>query len=327
VSRYRQQISAAIEAVTIRGPARYAWLGRASRPLRGAVESAMDERALEAYLVASLSHELYSSFYCRGEPVPARWGEPEPIAPDPALTAELSDANAGAGSWDGGWTVERVEDGHAVLTSDVRVRVPVRDCRAPDGVHPGAGVEIRAPKEHVWLAPGFYTALSDTVVGAGSSVLRVYWHITATGAPALMRALTTRFNASRTPFRLKVADHPARFDRCDAAVLYLPDARPEDAHATLLAVTAELGPHLRRAVPAFTLELAPGVGVAEHDGGPSSFGTSRCRLLAEAIVRGHALGVATVDERIGVVEERFARAGIAIDAPYRDPSLAGRHVL
>ena len=33
VSRYREQVAAALEAVTIRGPTRYAWLGRASRPL------------------------------------------------------------------------------------------------------------------------------------------------------------------------------------------------------------------------------------------------------------------------------------------------------
>lgn len=327
MSRYREQIAAAIEAVTIRGPARYAWLGRTSRPLPAAVDAAMDDGTRTAHLVAGLGHELYSSFYCRGEPVPARWGEPEPIAPDPALAAELSEANRGAGGWDGGWTVERVEDGDAVVGAAVRVRVPVRECRGPDGVRPGAVVEIRAPKEHLWLAPGFYTALSDTAVGPGRSVLRVYWHVTAAGAPALMRALTTRLNASSTPFRLKVADHPARFDRCDAAVLYLPDARSDDVRALLLAVAAELGPHLRRAVPAFTLELAPGVGLAEHDGGPVSFGTSRCRLLAEAIVRGHAMGLATVDERVAVVAEHFAGAGIAIDAPYRDPSLAGRHVV
>ena len=166
MSRYREQISAAIEAVTIRGPARYAWLGRASRPLRAAVEAAMDDSTRETYLVTSLGHELYSSFYCHGEPEPARWREPEPIAPDPALAAALSEANTGAGGWDGGWTVERVADGEAVLTSDVRVRVPVRDCRGPDGVRPGTEVAIRAPKEHVWLAPGFYTALSDTVVRA-----------------------------------------------------------------------------------------------------------------------------------------------------------------
>jgi hypothetical protein len=327
VTRYRQQITAAVAAVDIRGPARYSWLGRASRPLRGAVEAAMDDRACAAYLTTSLGHELYWSFYCHGTPVPARWGEPAPIAPDPALAAALSEANAGTGSWDGGWAVERVEDGHAVLTSAVRVRVPLHDCRAPDGLHPGAPAEIRVPNEHVWLAPGFYTALSDTVVGPGSSVLRVYWNVTPAGAPALLRALTVRLNADEMPFRLKVADHPARFDRCDAAVLYLPGAALEDVRATLLTIADELGEHLGAAIPAFTLELARGVALAEHDGGPQSFGTVRCRLVAEAIVRAHALDVASVDDRVRVVEQRFVEAGVPIDTPYRDPALAGRHVL
>jgi hypothetical protein len=158
-------------------------------------------------------------------------------------------------------------------------------------------------------------------------VLRAYWHVTAAGAPALMAALTARLNTRRVPFRLKVADHPARLDRCDGAVLYLPGAGLAAVRATLLEVAAALAPRLRPAVPAFTLELAPGLGLAEHDGGAESFGTRRCRLLAEAILRAHARGIVSVDERIAVVSERFAEEGIRIDAPYREPRLAGRHAL
>ncbi len=142
-----------------------------------------------------------------------------------------------------------------------------------------------------------------------------------------MRALTTRLNASEVPFRLKIADHPFRLDRCDAAVLYLPAGTFEAMRAALLEVAAELTGHLRPSIPAFTLELAPGVGLAEHDGGAVSFGTVRCRLLAQAIVRAHQRGVTELDERIAVVAERFAEDGIRIDAPYREPSLDGRHVL
>jgi HopA1 effector protein family len=329
VSRYREQIAAALRAAAIRGPARYAWLGRASRRVAGAVEEAMDDAARDAYLVTSLGNELYWSFYCRGQPVPARWGEPAPLAPDPELAAALSEANTGGGSWQAGWTVERTEDHEAVVASDVRVRVPMLDCRAPGGVRPGAAVHIRVPKEHLWLAPGFYTALGDTAAGVESArgVLRAYWNVTPTGAPALMRALTTGLNASEVPFRLKVADHPFRLDRCDAAVLYLPGATFAAMRATLLAIATELTGHLRPSIPAFTFELAPGVGLAEHDGGAVSFGTLRCRLLAEAIVRAHQRGVTELDGRIAVVAERFAEEGIQIDAPYREPSLAGRHAL
>jgi hypothetical protein len=190
-------------------------------------------------------------------------------------------------------------------------------------------VSIRLPKEHLWLAPGFYTALSDAAVDVESAraVLRVYWNVTPTGAPILMRALTTRLNLSAVPFRLKIADHPFRLDRCDAAVLYLPGGSFAAMRVTLLEVAAELTGHLRPSIPTFTLQLAAGVGLAEHDGGAVSFGTVRCRLLAQAIVRAHQLGITELGERIAVAAERFAEGGISIDAPYRDPSLSGRHVL
>lgn len=289
----------------------------------------MDDAARDAYLVASLGNELYWSFYCRGRPVPARWGEPAPLAPDPELAAALSEANTGAGSWQTGWTVERIEGHEAVLRSDVRMRVPILECRAPGDVRPGAAVHIRVPKEHLWIAPGFYTALSDAVVDVESAraVVRAYWNVTPTGAPELMRALTTRLNASEVPFRLKIGDHPFRLDRCDAAVLYLPGGSFAAIRATLLAIAAELTGHLRPSIPAFTLELASGVGLAEHDGSAVSFGTVRCRLLAQAIVHAHQRGVTELGERIAAVAERFAEEGIEIDAPYREPALAGRHAL
>jgi hypothetical protein len=329
MTTYRDQIDAALQAAAVRGPVRYAWLGRVSRPVGAALESAMDEAARNAYLVTSLSHELYSSFYCHGRPVPARWGAPAPLAPDPGLATALSDANAGRGCWQSGWTVERLDDHEAVVVSDVRARVPLSSCRAPEGIRAGTAVEIRVPKEHLWLAPGFYTALSDTAAESDpeDGVLRAYWHVTPTGAPALMRALTTRLNADGVPFRFKVADHPFRLDRCDGAVLYLPPSWFATVRTMLIEVAGELGEHLRPATPAFTLVLAPGVGLAEHDGGPVSFGTLRSRLLAEAVVHAHRLGVGDRDTRVAIAVTRFAEAGVAIDAPYRESSLAGGHVL
>jgi len=330
MSGYRDQIAAAVRAVEIRGTARYAWLGRAARPLPATLEAELDDGARERYLSACLGAELYWSFYCRGRPVPARWGEPEPVTADPGLVADLSRANAGGGGWERGWTVERVDGGAAVVaTASVRARIAVGDCDAPDGLRPGAAVSVRMPNELPALSPGFYTAVGDAPADAASpaGVVRVYWHVTRAGAPELMRAVTTRFGAAAVPFRLKAADHPFRLDRCDAAVLYLSDEGFRAMRGALLEVATALRPHLRPAIPAFTLALAPGVGLAEHDGGGVSFGTHRCNLLAEGLVRAHAREVTDVAGRVGAVAERFAADGVEIDAPYRDPSLAGRHVL
>jgi hypothetical protein len=49
--------------------------------------------------------------------------------------------------------------------------------------------------------------------------------------------------------------------------------------------------------------------------------------VAEAIVLAHERGLTRLDERLEVVAARFAEAGVLIDAPYLEPSLAGRHAL
>jgi hypothetical protein len=167
------------------------------------------------------------------------------------------------------------------------------------------------------------------VLDAASSpaLVRAYWNVTAAGAAAIVRALTSRLNRERAPFRMKVADHPGRFDRCDAAVLYLPGEIFQTLKEALRETAAALAGCLRPQTPAFTLELAPGVGLAEDDGAGESFGVRRCALLADGIVRAHELGIETREARLEAIAARFAEDGVRIDAPYLDPSLAGAHVL
>jgi hypothetical protein len=307
VSRYREQVAAAVAAVTIVGQARYAWLGRRSRRLPAALDAALDDAQRHRHLVSCLGEELYHSFFCPGGPVPARWGEPAPPFADPRLLEALSRANRGRGSWEDGWTVERVDDGEVVVTdSRLRMRARAADCRVV-----GQDVSVRLPKELPALSPGFWFVVSD-VPAAGCDV-RVYWNVTAAGAPELVGALTSRLNGAGVPFRLKIADHPFRYQRCDAAVLYLEAQAFRALRAPLCEVAAASARHLEPAIPAFTLELAPGVGLAEDDG-VESFGARRCALLADAIVAAPALDA---------VAARFAEDGVDIDAPYRD----GRDVL
>jgi hypothetical protein len=330
MSRYRDQVAAALEAVTIRGPTRYAWLGHESRALPASLDAALDDTGRRRFLISTLREELYASFFCHGEPVSARGGRSEPAA-DPWLADAMSKANNGRGGWEPGWTVERVEGEETVVAgSRLRMRVPVGDCRALEGpMRPGAAVSVRMPKEIPALSPGFFTVVSEAPADLASSesVVRVYWNIDRAGAPALVGALTSRLNAERAPFRLKVADHPFRLDRCDAAVLYLPGQGFLALREMLCDVASALTAHLPPRVPAFAFELAPGVGVAEADGSGESFGARRCALLADAIVRAHAQRITDADARVEAVAARFAEDGVLIDEPYLEPSLAGRHVL
>ena len=146
MSRYRDQVAAALEAVTIRGPTRYAWLGQASRSLPASLDATLDDAARRRYLLSTVREELYASFFCHGEPLSARAGRREPAA-DPWLVAAMSQANSGHGGWEPGWTVERIEDAAVVVAGRrLRVRVPIGDCSTPAGaIRPGAAVSVRMP--------------------------------------------------------------------------------------------------------------------------------------------------------------------------------------
>jgi len=325
VSQYRDQVADALGAVSIRGPDRYAWLGRLSRAPR----QALDAPARRAYLLHCLREELYWSFYCRGAVVQARWGEPAPPGWDARLAAAIGAADAGIGRRDTRWTLERVVGEEAVLTSaGVRVRAPAASCEAEQGVlKPGVAVTVPAPREPSALSPGFLTLVGDAGDEGGTGVVRVYWHVTHAGAPVLVRTLTATLNRATVPFRLKVADHGLRFDRCDAGVLYLPTAHFTTLRDRLAATARELARWLRPAVPAFTLPLAPGVGLAEGNAAGQSFGERRCAQLADGILEAHEQGAAGDAARLEAIAARLARDGVDIDAPYREPTLAGPHAL
>jgi hypothetical protein len=291
----------------------------------------MDAAQRRSYLVASLVEGLYSSFYCPGRTVPARWVDSLPLGSDPAMELALGEANTGRGAWEPGWTVERIEEGDAVVaTARLRTRVHLAACRGLEGdVSPGAGVSLRLPKELPALSPGFHTVVGDAGADPRSSggTVRAYWNIGPEGAAALVQALTSLLNAEHVRFRLKVADHRLRFGRCDAAVLYLPADDFRAQRTALRKLASASSTRLRPRVPAFTLVLAPGVGLAEDDAADESFGVRRCELLAEGIVRAYEHGVRGLGPRLEAVATRFDEAGVSIDAPYLEPSLAGRHVL
>jgi hypothetical protein len=313
---YREQVAEAVRAVTIRDAYRYEWLGRPSRRLARAEVEALE---VSSPLAGWLRDELYSSFYCYGRVVPARRGEPLPEVPDPMLERELIAADSGRERRQRGWSLVRTDGDVAVVTLDgVRASVPADAC----GFEADGTVSVPMPPV-IAPSPGFFTVVGERDLEASGAYVRVYWHVTRSGAPALTRMLSGLLNGRAVPFRLKAADHPLRYERCDAAVLYL---RPDDFETLrpgVVSLGRELASRLRPEVPAFTLPLVPGVGVAEDRSADASFGERRCMLVAQGILTAHA----ERSPALGAVLERFAAADLDIDAPYREPSLRGRHVL
>jgi hypothetical protein len=328
---YREQVESALRAVAVTSSTSYAWFGRRSRPLPRAVTSALVPDSAREYLIDGLQNELYRSFYTHGRPVP-RGRKGVPGRPDQALVEALSRANSGTGGWQPGWRVERVERGTVqVVRKGVHARVPVSDCRGVDrGCVAGAIVSVRRPKEVVGGSPGFYTAVGDTAGSAGHDRIevRVYFNVRAEGATPLVAVCTRLLNEATIPFDLKVIDDPGSFPRCDAAVLYLDNGGFERVRESLRTIISTCAPHLHGEPPAFAKPLAPGVAVGEHR--PSlgrSFGTSRCRLVAEGIVAAHDRGARRLPDRMDAVAGRFAKHGLDIEVPYLAPGSAARYEL
>ncbi len=243
MSAYRAQVADALAAVRVRGSTSYAWMGRTCRALPATLTAEMDDAERRDFLVSCLREELYASFYCHARAVPARWGEPQPSATDRRLAAALSAANCGRGAWQDGWTVERVDGNEAsVARPGLRVRAPLSQCRGTgNGVVVGAAIALRVPKDLPARSPGFFSVVGDVAEDDPfEAVVRVYWNIGPAAAPELVRLLSAALNARGVPFRLKVADHPMRFDRCDAAVLYLPASRFAGVRDQLAAIASTL---------------------------------------------------------------------------------------
>ena len=323
---YRDQVEQAVRSLEILSPTAFSWMGKRSPRLIASVERELTERTARAFLLYNLQSRLYDSFYCTGGAASQHDDRFMGGGGAGLFAARLAEANTGCGYWDTGWVVVSVE-GDIVTAHRGGLTVTSRpgDCLPPaEGLVSGALVGLRFPKSLPDISPGFYMAAGDSDMPSGSTV-RLYWHVTPEGAVALMGRVTSALNAAGIPFRLKAVDDPARYTRCDAAVLYIPAAHYDIAAPLLAGVYAHVQASMRARVPAFTRPLAPGLGLAEDPGDGDSFGMHRCRLLAEALVTAHEQGARSIEERTAAVLDRFAAEGLDPDRPYLNPGSADRY--
>ncbi|HEY8166317.1 MAG TPA: T3SS effector HopA1 family protein [Gemmatimonadaceae bacterium] len=308
---HTERLCEAVRALTIHSPNIFSWFG--SRTQRSRRERVEGGDTFE-WLQLSIQRQLYNGFYCIGIAQPAM----DVAHSDSRLVsrwiADLSAANRGHGCADAGWTLVDDRDGSAIvrkngLTFEIRGRVPRNEKRS-------RLVTVRLPKEFVSFAPGFYTALGDQPLADREPYFRVYWNLPVGSARAFVRNTTELLNRRRIAFRLKVVDDPARFLRCDSAVIYL---RRRDRAKAYAAIEFLLGVQsIKRnvLVPAFTKAIAPGVAIAEQPPHGESFGQNRTRTVAEALVVSYRHGDRDVARRFARVLEAFQSYGVDLRRPH-----------
>lgn len=315
-----------IDALKFSRDGTYSWFGRPSALLPAPTRKAISEEMVREHTLDELTRLLYSDFYCCGFPRPSdelQSAGPLAMGTTPFVSV-LEHANSGRGFLDPGWTVSQVsDDGSSAVISqeDLSLWISPEELAASSTrVQPGDSVHLRMPNHFLNASPGFYGALSDQYFEVRlAEQVRLYWHIEAVDAAALMALVTRQLNESRVAFQLKVLSDPSQYTRRDAGVLYL-QRQDYSAVCDLLqdANVLEALPY-KPGVPAFTKPLSRGIGLAESPLSGESFGMHRCRLIAEAMVLAGHDGKLTRDERLQVVMKAFEDNKISLAEPHLNP--------
>lgn len=326
MNRYHWQVEEAVRATEVLSPSTYSWFGKWAEQLPPAIRRSLTPGAARGYLLFNLRSRLYADFYCRGFAAPIAQEPPDlPAVGMTPFVEALSAANSGSGYWEGGWEARTIVNGKvAVCKGGLELWTRSEDCLLPEGSVFASGTQLRLrfPKEYPSISPGFYMASGNEPLDPEDSrqtLVRMYWHLTAEGAVPFVRYATLALNRAHLPFRLKVVNDPARFTRCDAAVVYVPKSNYQAAAEVLEKVYPKVATVLWQGIPALTKPLAPGVGLAEDPSHGESFGLHRCQLLAEGMIRAHEQGEKFAKERLQAVADRFAEDGFSLEAPFLNP--------
>ena len=240
------------------------------------------------------------------------------------FTARLAAANSSRYSWDPNWRIVSVSENKVALK-----KYGISAWTMVDHIHScsktlveGAIVSARIPPEYRRLNFGYYTALGETPWPADrlDAPIRLYWSVTASGAPLLLQQLTRKLNAGRVPFVCKMLLDPAHYTRSDAAVVYIPRQQLDTALPIVETVYRSVSQWLRASTSAFVLRLAPGLGLAEQPDTRESFGEHMSRVLAQLMLGSSLL--AQPGERLEDVLSGLRNCAIDPDRPYlREPQL------
>jgi hypothetical protein len=168
------------------------------------------------------------------------------------------------------------------------------------------------------LQPGFYFAFGEAIPDAQDevSLTRFYWHIDSEAAPSLVESLSLTFNRFSVPFQAKFQCSTRGYVRADAVVLYVARRYFPTASELVARVYTNVKTGSKESTPLFARKLAPGLAFAEDPGNGESFGTYRCRLVAEALVGCFRQGVNSTHRYGEAVERHFAEAHLSLDEPY-----------
>jgi hypothetical protein len=283
-------------------------------------------------LITQLQECLYRLCYTRRFAGKFTGESPAPEA-DPALLRDLQRANAARTALEPGWRVEQIDASGKILASRNGISRWFSPGHFLTDKGPGfvtkedGAVSIHMPRESTTEQRSFYMAFGETVSHdeEHKDVLRFYWNVSLEGAPRLMAALTRELNRFQVPYLFKCGVFPEMYERRDVAVLYVNRRYFAITTRIVAAVYARLSPVLQADTPLFTRPLARGLGFAEDPPDGTSFGMSRCLIVAETLRACYEQNRETSEQRLAELERQFRKAGIDPQHPELNPGSRGEY--
>jgi hypothetical protein len=180
-----------------------------------------------------------------------------------------------------------------------------------------------------------------------SDIRRLYFNVKPDYATDLANELTKQLNAAQVDWQYKMPKDLAEFDRPDSAVLYVGKQDYQKVKRIVMDYAQKHPEAFADGTPALTKTISRGIGVAEEPkqpppvaqtqpgaegpaqpaatssqpeplpkspGGRYSFGSSRSRIIADAIMR--APDNATKEEILAIVRQRMQAYGLDPDRPW-----------
>lgn len=312
---FRSQVREAIEATHFIDDGYLSWFGATTQ-----IDCPSDE--VGRLFRHELETILYRDFYTRGRATPTppeRRLSPADLARRDMIARYIGVVDAAHRVVSGLPVVQSTDTHVRIDLNGLHVEVPSeRIASRPSATE----VSLTMRRVSTRLSPGFVAVFGDLTLSAGERGLRTYLNTTPDGAVECMRLLPTALNDADVAFAFKALDDSSRFSRADACVLYT--AWQDRALVTeiVLGLAAKLGDRLKPAVPALTLPLAPGIGIAEGSG-DDSFGRTRSTMLANALVGAWESGLIHLDEREVFVTDVCRSQGVDLEHPYLRQAVVG----
>jgi hypothetical protein len=295
------------------------------------------------YLAFQLRSFLYSVYY-NGSSKSAKVVDPSistEITPDwenntflgmnLQFDRQLHEHNYGTGYFDRNWQIIREERDETLAVKKNGLTIHINRHRHLPAAEMSAAigdlVSVKMP--HNLVQNGFYVAVGNAggydsqLKDEDSLLVRVYFHITPTGALAVMESLTQLLNTADIPFHFKVLYNPIDYNRYDTGVLYVQRYYYSSVDIILGQIYRKHQQHFQPETPLFTKPIAIGLAVAEEPdrrfAESESFGTNRCQIVADGLINAELRGDIDPQLKLRAIQQSFEAVGIDLAAPFLNP--------